>query len=332
MMNRFAARKGLAFLVVLLLAMSATTAWAVTPTVVWQKAGLKTGPSTHAFSVDGTVLLVNTSAGFELRRTSDGALLNTVTLPAASLTYKDAALSPDKQLIALVLDNRSIELWRVSNSTVARTISTDAVRDIKWVGLSNTFVATIERFAYGGGGMLRVHNVATGALVKTALAIHNSSPAMVKFSPNGQYLSYPDHYAVSGFVVLRTSDWATALTVPGTTTFAWSPDGGSLWTDDYRRVRVPDGAVLQTVPPHPDTVVEAYTPDNQFFLADVFANFQFTNVLQFLRTSDASVRVTYTFPGVTAVYGGRIDSTGKFFTYSTCSTECTVYVARVPAL
>jgi WD40 repeat protein len=329
MTNRFSVRKGIAFLVVLMLALSTTTAWALTPTVVWQK----TGQFRHTFSADGSALLVATATGIELRRSTDGALLNTITLPAASLAYKDVALSPDKQLLALVLDNRSIELWRVSNGTLARTIATDAVRDIKWVALSNAFVATIERFAYGGGGMLRVHDVSTGALVKTALAIRNSSPVVLRFSPDGQYLGYPDHYAVSGLVVLRTSNWGTALTVGGgTTLFAWSPDGGSLWTGDYRRVGVPDGAVLQTVPPHPDTVVEAYTPDNRFFLADVFDNFQYTNVLQFLRTSDASVRLTYTIPGVTAVYGGQIDSTGALFTYSTCAAQCTVYVARVPAL
>jgi hypothetical protein len=329
MTNRFSVRNGIAFLVVLMLAMSTTTAWALTPTVVWQK----TGQFRHTFSADGTALLVATATGFELRRSSDGALLNNITLPAASLGYKDVALSPDKQLLGLVLGNRSIELWRISNSSLARTITTDAVRDIKSIALSNAFVATMERFAYGGGGMLRVHNISTGALVKTVLAVRNSSPQVLRFSPNGQYLGYPDHYSVSGLVVLRTSDWGTALTVGGgTMLFAWSTDSASLWTSDYRRVRVPDGAVLQTVPPHPDTVVEAYTPDNRFFLADVFVNFEYTNTLQFLRTSDASVRATYTLPGVTAVYGGQIDSTGAFFTYSTCSAQCTVYVARVPAL
>ena len=207
MTTRFSVRNGIALFVFLILAMSTTTAWALTPTVVWQK----TGPFRHAFSADGTALLVATTTGFELRRSSDGALLNTVTLPAASLGYKDVALSPDKQLLALVLDNRSIELWRVSNGALSRTIATDAVRDIKSVALSNAFVATMERFAYGGGGMLRVHDVATGALVKTTLAVRNSSPQVLRFSPNGQYLGYQDHYAVSGLVVLRTSDWSTVL-------------------------------------------------------------------------------------------------------------------------
>jgi hypothetical protein len=206
------------------------------------------------------------------------------------------------------------------------------VRDIKNVALSNAFVATMERYGYGGGGMLRVHDVSTGALVKTALAIRNSIPVVLRFSPDGQYLGYPDHYAVSGLVVLRTSDWSTALTVGGLITlFGFSPDG-SLWTSDYRRLRVPDGALLQTVTPPPDTLVEAYTPDNRFLLANGYVDFQFTNVLEFLRTSDASARVTYTFPTVTAVYGGQIDATGTLFTYSICSTECTLYVARVPAL
>ena len=330
MIYRFPVRKGIAFLAILMVSMSATAAWALTPTVAWQK----TGPYRHSFSTDGSAVLMATSTGFELRRATDGALLKTMVLPTASLSYKDAALSPDKQLVALVLENRSIELWRVSNSSLARTIATDAVRDIKSVALSNAFVATMERFAYGGGGMLRVHDVATGALVKTALAVHNSSPVGLRFSPDGQYLGYPDHYAVSGLIVLRTSDWGTAMTVGGgTMLFAWSPDSGSLWTSDYRRLRVPDGAVVQTVPPLSDSIgAVGYTPDNRFFLANVFENFQYTNVLEFLRASDASVRVTYTFPGVTAVYGGQVDPTGTLFTYSICSAQCTVYVARVPAL
>jgi WD40 repeat protein len=328
MTTRLSVRKGIALLVVLTLAVISTTAWALTPTVVWQK----TGQYRHVFSADGAALLVATSTGFELHRSSDGALLDTMTLPAASLSYKDAALSPDTQLVALAQGNRTIELWRVSNGTLARTIATDAVRDIKWVALSNAFVATMERFSYGGGGMLRVHDVSTGVLVKTALAVRNSNPVVLRFSPDGQYLGYPDHYAVSGLVVLRTSDWGTALTVGGfTTLFAWSGDG-SLWTSDNRRIRVADGAVLQTVTPPPDTLIETYTPDNRFLLANGFVDFQYTNVLKFIRTSDVSTRVTYTFPGVTAVYGGQIDSTGAFFTYSICATECTVYVARVPAL
>jgi WD40 repeat protein len=329
MTTRLSVRKGIALLVVLMLVVSSTTAWALTPTVVWQK----TGQFRHIFSADGTALLMATSTGFELHRSEGGALLNVMTLPAASLSYKDAALSPDKQLVALVQGNRTIELWRVSNGTLARSIATDAVRDIKSVALSNAFVATMERFAYGGGGMLRVHDVSTGALVKTVLAVRSSTPVVLRFSPDGQYLGYPDHYAVSGLVVLRTSDWGTALTVGGgfTSLFAWSPDG-SLWTSDYRRIRVADGAVLQTVTPPPDTLVEAYTPDNRFFLANGFVDSQYTNVLKFIRTSDASVRVTYTFPGITAVYGGQIDSTGAFFTYSICSAECTVFVGRVPPL
>jgi WD40 repeat protein len=330
--NRFLDGRWVGFIVVVMMVFGTSTAWAITPTVVWQKTGVRTGPSSHLFSADGTSLLVHTNSGFELRRATDGSLQNSVVLPTGSLSFKAVALSPDKQLIALAESDRTIELWRVSNSTLVRKIATDAVRDIKAVAISNTFVASMERFAYGGGGMLRVHDVATGTLVKTILAVRNSNPVVLEFSPSGQYLAYPDHYAVSGLVVLRTSDWGAAMTMPATTMFAWGSDGGSLWTSDYRRVRVPDAAVLQTVPAHPDTAVASYTPDNRFFLADVFADFQYTNVIQFIRTADANVRTSYTFPNVNAVYGGRIDATGQLFTYSICSSDCTVYVARVPAL
>jgi WD40 repeat protein len=322
-------RGALGTIAVLVAVLSTTAAWAVTPTVVWQQ----TGTTSHIFSTDGTAVLMGISTGFELRRASDGLLLNTVTLPTGSSVYKAHALSPDKQRIATVLTNRSIEIWNVSNSTRLRTITTDAVRDIKWVALSNTFVASMERFGYGDGGKLRVYNTSTGVLVKNVLAIRNSSPVAMDFSPNGQYLAYPDHFSVGGFVLLRTSDWTTALAVPGSVRFySWVPDSASLWNSSSQRIRIPDGAVLQTVPAHPQSVLAGYAPNNQSFLANVFVDTQFSNQIQFVRTSNSSVQVTYTFPGVTSAYADEINSLGTLFTYTLCPSACTSYIAAMPAL
>jgi WD40 repeat protein len=319
-------RRGLVSIAVLVAVLSASAAWALTPTVVWQRTGIKN----HMFSTDGSALLVGTTTGFELRRASDGVVLNTITGPSS---YLDHALSPDKQRIAIVRTNRTIEIWNVSNSTLARTITTDAVRDMKWIALSNTFVAAMERFGYGDGGKLRVYNTSTGALVKNVLAIRNSSPVVMDFSPNGQYLAYPDHYSVSGYVVLRTSNWTTALAAGGgASLFSWVPDSASLWNSSSQRVRIPDGVVLQTVPEHPNNGLQAYTPNNQSFLASVIVNLQYSNQLQFLRTSNASVQVTYTFPNVTVAYAGEINSPGTLFTYTLCPSECTTYIATMPAL
>jgi hypothetical protein len=109
----------------------AGVAGAATPVVLWQQAGLPfgvTGSRAATFSDDGSALLLRTTSGFELHQSSSGALLKTLTLPAASLSYDASAFSRDKTLDALALHNgagKIIELWRLSDNTLARTIATD---------------------------------------------------------------------------------------------------------------------------------------------------------------------------------------------------------------
>jgi hypothetical protein len=87
------------------------------------------------------------------------------------------------------------------------------------------------------------------------------------------------------------------------------------------------------VPAAPETLLSAYTPNNQFFLASVFVDFNYSNSMRFYRTSDASIRITYTFPSDTIVYAGEINAAGTLFTYTACpTTGCTTYIANVPAL
>src|SRR5262245_24472103 len=138
-MRGWSVRRGAVATVAMLLALSAGTAAALTPTVVWQRAGVKTGPNTAIYSADGTAILLALSTGFEVRRASDGALLNTVTLPSGSLGYNAVAFSPDKTQVALALFQGTgwIELWGVSNNTLIRTITTDATRSFKAIAYSS---------------------------------------------------------------------------------------------------------------------------------------------------------------------------------------------------
>src|SRR5215471_2821268 len=219
------ARHAVAVIIAVCAIFSAGAAGAGTPTVVWQKSGVQTGDST-IFSTDGTALLLSVTGGFELRRASDGVLLNTLTLPADSLGYDAKALSPDKTLVALSFlrsGGGTIELWRIAGSTLARTITTDAVRTIKGLAFSSTgLIASRERFAYGGGGNLRVHRVSDGTLVKKAGPVaRNSARNGVGFSADGTYLAVNDDNQ-SGLWILRTSDWSTARLISGATLFAWA--------------------------------------------------------------------------------------------------------------
>lgn len=322
---------------------TASLAWALTPTVVWQQVVPVNRPG-NVFSADGSAILLTSNTGFELRRSTDGALLNALTLPAASLSYLKVALSPDKQFVALAFFTNAvgtIEIWRVSNSTLARTITTDAVRSFKAIDYSSTgLVATQERFAYGGGGLLRVHNASTGALVKKiGPTVRNSNPVTIGFSPNGQYLAYKDTFSLTdnGLPVLRTSDWSVAMKF-GTGTYAgfssWSPDGGSLWTEGYEQVSVPGNTVLQTLQAG-SVYVTGFTPDNHHGLGTVYSDFQSTNVIEFLHVPDGKAEVVYTLTPGASVGSGQVNSSGKFFTYGIAAadfTSVTEFVAKVPSL
>jgi WD40 repeat protein len=162
--GRALSRRAIAALAITCTMTIAPLASAATPTVVWEATGIGSGPA--VFSADGTALLLVTTAGFELRRAADGVLLGTVTLPAGSQAYDAMALSPDKSLVAISLLRNAvvtIELWRLSNGSLARTITTDATRSIKGLSFSSTgLIASRERFAYAGGGYLRVFRVSDG--------------------------------------------------------------------------------------------------------------------------------------------------------------------------
>jgi hypothetical protein len=154
-------------------------AGAATPRVLWQLPGAYGGP----FTADGSAVYLVTGTGFQLRRAADGALLSAITLPASSLGYDASAFSADMQYVALSIRANGItriELWRVSDGTLARTINTDAVRNARGLDLSldSGLVAIMERFAYGGGGMLRVYRTSDGALVhKEGPLVQMATPA-----------------------------------------------------------------------------------------------------------------------------------------------------------
>jgi hypothetical protein len=330
-------RHSIPVLIVVSMMLRAAIAGAGTPTVVWQKTGLRTGLTNAVFSSDGTALLLANSTGFEVRRASDGALLNTLNLPAASRAYDAAAFSPDKTLVALSLFTNgagTIELWRVSNSTLARTITTDAVRSIKGLSFSTTgLIASRERFAYGGGGFLRVSRVSDGSLVtKLGPVARNSASGGVGFSPNAQYLAVEDTFNLHGLWILRTSDWGTVRTISNAGLFNWVTDSASLWTDGYQQVRISDGTVLKTVPLSGSSPVTSVTPDNRFLFAWDLVNGSASNTLRFLRTTDGGTQLVYTLSNGTVVWSNQVNSSQTLFTYEICPSDCTLYVATMPAL
>jgi hypothetical protein len=311
--------------------------WAGTPTVVWQASGIRTGYPNAVFSADGTGVLLATATGFELRRAADGVLVHAVSLPAASQAYDAMAFSPDQTLVAISLSSSNsptIELYQVSSGTRVRTITTDAVRSIKGLAFSSTgLLASRERFAYGGGGNLRVFRVSDGGLVKKLGPVaRNSAPGGVAFSPNGQYLAVNDTFSLQGLSILRTSDWGSARSISGAGVFSWNSDSASVWTDGFQRIRISDGAVLQTAPLPVSSDVTAITPDNRFQFAWDMVNGGASNTIRFLRTSDGGTQLVYTFSTGSVVWSNQVNAPDTVFSYEMCPSTCTVYFAKMPSL
>jgi hypothetical protein len=247
------------------------------------------------------------------------------------------AFSPDKTLVGLTLFNNAIgtiEIWKVSNSTLQRTITTDAVRTMKGLDFSSAgLIASRERFAYGGGGYLRVYKVADGTLVRKAGPVaRNSAPGGVLFSPNGQYLAVNDTFSLGGLSVLRTSDWTSARSITGAGVFSWVSDSASLWTDAFQQVRISDGTVLKSVTLNGTTGITAVTPDNRFLFGYDLVNGAASNTIKFVRTSDGGTQLVYTLGSGQMVWSNQVNAPATLFTYEICPTDCTVYVAQMPAL
>ena len=346
MPRQISVRSAISTLVTAALLASATIASAITPTVAWQRPDGRGG----VFSADGAAVLVTTSTGFELNRATDGALLGRLTLPASSLGYRSSSFSPDKKLIALAIESgavRRIELWSVSTGNLVRTITTDATRAIRAVSLSNTFVASMERFAYGGGGMLRVYRVSDGGLATKQGPFISNSDCKVSFSPNGQFLALRDNRTMLGIRILNTANWSAALTIGNNVALLqWMSDSASLWTYGsstyglpFQQISVPSGTVRRSVMVDDALMINesAVTPSSNFFLgsqpASTSPGSPPGDVVDFVSATSGSLRLTYKFPSP-IVWSGTINPAGTLFTYTICinGTDCTFYVAKMPTL
>jgi hypothetical protein len=333
--NRVVGAIGAAVVGAVLTLAATGTASAAGPTVVWQAST----PGNGLFSADGSSVLLPTSTGFQVRRATDGVVQTTVTLPVASQVYDACAFSPDKQYIAIALANDAvfnIEIWRVSNSTLFHRIATNAVRNIRTLDFSSGgLLVSYERFAYGGGGFVRIFRVSDGGFVNMFGPYTSNVATRARFSPNGQYLALHDSTS-SGIRVLRTSDWGTAFTVGNfVDVFRWEPDNATLWTTGltilsvpYQQMRVPAGTV-QASTPIDDTQFypTSITADGKYLLVSTTAR----DSIKFLRTSDGGAQVTYSV--ASGGYSGDISPTGTVFSGGSCTVSpCTFYVAKMPAL
>jgi hypothetical protein len=333
MTSRIFLRRAMQTVMAGLLLMSTAVAMALSPPLLWQTPNASGG----IFSGDGSSILLKNPSGFEMRRSSDGALESAITLPSGSRGYNAYSFSPNKQYVAIALHSGStrIELWRVATGTLERTIAMGQIRSVKSVDLSSTgLLSTYERFAYGTGGNVRIYRVSDGTLLTTQGPFTRNSNTDARFSRDGQYLAVQDFWQSSGVRVLSSSNWSTVLTIgaPGNAAslFGWAADG-SLWTTNPSLIRerrlVPSGTIVQTSPAVYFYYFRAVTPDNRFFLAESVDQ----DSVDFVRASDGTVPLSYDV-GFEAS-AGTINPGGILFTYSIWNGSfSTIYVARTPSL
>lgn len=305
---------------------------AVDPSDVW------VAPHTASarFSADGSSVLVSTKTGFQLRRVQDGRLESTILLSSPP-TYTASAFSPDARYLALTQRAGGvtrIELWRIATGTLARVIASAATRSARDIDVSHQgVVALLERFAYGGGGVVRLFRDSDGAELAAQGPFAPGATAELSFSPGGAYLAVQERSAVR---VLRTADASIPLVVgESAALFAWSGEG-ALWVRRtmtetstlFERVAVPTGEVLDGFAIDSGRfAATSFTPDGRFLLATTLDD----DSLVFLRASDSEPQLVYDVPPRTTA--GSVSPAGTFFTYSVCTgSSCTLHMARLPTL
>lgn len=214
-----------------------------------------------AFSPDDGAILVRASAGVQIFNLKSGALEAFI---RSSKNVITAALSPDGQVVAWVLDDNTIDLVRVSDQKVLQTLSghTDMVTKLRfspngdflvsashdyWVKVWNLEGEELRSFQAGAlgigispnGSMLAtvpfdgpvaLWDLATGEKIKDLGGTGGYDTSDAEFSPDGQYLAVD---LASGIYIWHISDGALVWNaVKNSMAVTFSPDGQYLAYSD----------------------------------------------------------------------------------------------------
>lgn len=231
------------------------------PRIAWLTGG-HTRSSRVFLSSDEQKLVA--TGGDKVWRMDDG-VLETVNAPRSS----GMALSPDGTLVAGTAIGNKIDLWRLSDGEIVRTLTghSDIVQDLAF-SPDGSLVASASR-----DKSVKVWRVSDGQLIRT-LTGHTDMARAVRFSPDGTMVASASQDKTVR--IWRVSDGAFLGSLTGHTQYvgslAFSSDSTLIATtsgDKTVRVwRVSDRVLLATLTGHdwPAVAVE-FTPDSTFVVS-----------------------------------------------------------------
>jgi WD40 repeat protein len=179
-----------------------------------------------------------------------------------------ATLSPDGQLLAISTYDPTIQLWRLSDKTLLRTLT--GHKD--WV--HEVFFSPDGKFLISGSkdGTVKVWQVWDGSLVRT-LSGHSKPVVTVALSPDGQFIASGSED--STVRVWRMADGKLVKVLQGQTkgmavnVVRFSPDGKWLAFGDIAITlyRFPEGRKERIAAHRCGIAALSFTPDNRFLIS-----------------------------------------------------------------
>ncbi len=212
-----------------------------------------------AYSLDGRLLALASSLGIYLYEVKTQAQVRFI---KTGVRVSSVAFSPDGATLASGTHNNTVQLWRVDDGALLRTL-----KGRMGLVLSVAFSPDGKTLASGAWSGVRLWRVAYGAVQHT-LKGHTASVTSVTFSPDGPMLASGsnDHtvrlWWVDNGALLRTLKGR----MHNVTSVAFSPSGATLASGSGDRAvrlwRVPDGMLLHTFKGHTGAVRSvAFSPD-----------------------------------------------------------------------